>query len=876
MSFVRFFRRRQDDQELKQEIDFHLAEEIEENVARGMWQEEARRQALLKFGSQRRVQEDLWRQNTLTAVDDLWRDVKYGMRTLGRSPGFAVTAILTMALGIGATTLVFSIVYGAVLNLYPYRDANRICQMGFIGKQGVRGFMAVNSNDFDIVRHASTVEDAMLSDFADPITTAGGYPEDVEIARFSGNAFDFLGVAPLLGRTLTVQDRNQSVVVLGYRFCRSHFRCDPTVLGRRLDLDHRQFLIVGVMPQRFAWEGAEAFVPLVPGTNPDEGYPLYLRARKGIGAEALSAEMLALVSQFVLADEGVKLPSDTRLDPIGFGQRSGGSLQKRLELLFIAVFMLLLIACVNVSILMLGRASVRRHEFEIRSALGASRARLSRQVLTEALLIAFGGGIAGIVLTYAGLAELHTPLLKSILPPQTILSVNGWVLAFSTAISILSGVFFGLFPSLQVSRKLGATRLNIQFSSGSRRQRKLHYALIGSQIALTLLLLVVAGEAIQSFVNVYKLDLGYDPHNVLTFRLPIPAGQYQSWTARVQYQILLRERLQRIPGVEEASVDEAMPTGGGLQMEYGLPGEHYGPDIDIKMPRADIEFVDAHFLSSMHIPTLKGRPFTEDEFEQAEPVALINQTFARRLFGAENPLGRALRIPPLSAGYSGVERPPNPQQTARIVGITGDVRGAWLPGAPARETIYLPESLFAMNSSLRIHLRTAGDPMSALETARRIVMQVNPVQPISQARTLDDILSEDLRSRDRWLATLLGIFSSSALFLAAIGLYSVASNAVAQRTKEFGVRVALGAQRGEILRIALLSGGKVVLLGVATGVALSLLFQKFLGSLMNSPPQAGWLLAPACLIMLFVSAISSFFPARRAARAEPLAALRSE
>jgi len=876
MSWHKFLQRRQRDAELRREIDFHLAEEIEENVARGMLPEDARRQAYLKFGNPVRVREDLWEQYTLTSLDNRWRDLKYELRALRRAPGFALTAILTMALGIGATTLVFSVVYGAVLNPYPYRDANRIVQMAFLGKEGIRGFMAVNAHDFETVRRASTVEGAMLSDFADPITNVSGYPEDIEIARFSGNAFDFLGVAPLFGRTLTDDDRDQPVVVLGYAFCQAHYPCDQSVLGRKLDLDHRQFIIVGVMPPRFAWEDAAAFVPLVPGKDPDDIYPLYLRARKGIRAEVVSAQMLALVRQFVLASEGVELPPETQLKSIELGQRRGGSLQKRLKLLFGAVSLLLLIACANVSILLLGRATVRQHEFEIRNALGASRSRLASQLLTEALLIALGGGVLGIAITYGAIAALRAPLVKSFFPSEAVLAVNGWVLAFSTALSLFTGILFGLFPSLQVSKSFQGPKFNGRFTLGSPRGRRSHRVLIASQVALTLVLLVTAGAVIRAFIDLYKLDLGYDPRNVLTFRLPIPEGEYASWAARMQYRKVLQERLQQIPGVREASVDQAMPTGGGFQMEYALPSEHFGPDMDIKMPRADLEFVDAHFLHSMRIPILTGRAFTQGEYERANPVALINQTFARRLFGNLDPVGRMLRIPPLVAGYPGVGRPENPQEMVRIIGITGDVRAAWLPGAPPRESIYLPESLFATATSLRVNLRTENDPMSILQTARRVVKQVNPDQPISQARTLDEILSEDLRDRDRWLAMLFSAFSSIALFLAAIGLYSVASFAVTQRTRELGVRVALGATRRDILRRVLLSESGVVLSGLGIGIGLSDILGRLFRSFMSMPADDLWLLLASCCVMLIVSMLASYFPARRAARIEPMEALRTE
>jgi predicted permease len=875
MNPLRYFRRRHHDADLAYEIAAHMQAERAEYIARGLTPEEADRQAHIKFGSERRVHEDLWQQNSFTWIESILRDLKYALRTLRRARGFSIAAIVTIAIGIGATSLVFSILYGAVLNPYPYRDAGRILQLGFLSKQGIRGFMGVNLHDLEIVRHAGTLEDAMLTGFADPVTDIGGYPEDVEEARFSGNAFDFLGVAPLFGRTLTPADQDRQVVVIGYRFCRAHFTCDTGVLGRSINLDHRPYIIVGVMPPRFTWESASLFVPLRPSSNPDDVSPLYVRIRKAAHPDALAAQMLALVRGFVFASEGVELPADTLLVPITLGQRRGTTLQKNIELLFIAVCILLLIACANVSILLLGRAHTRRPEFAVRNALGASRTRLVRQVLTESLCIALSGGILGVVFTCCGIALLRAPLVKSFFPSEAVLSVNGYVLAFSTAVSVATGLLFGLLPGLHIAKHVQCSSLRQNISGPRGGQRSLRL-LIACQIASTFLLLVTAGAAIRSFIDLYRLHLGYDPHNVLTFRLPLPAGEFSTWTARLQYQIALRDRLQQIPSVQQATVDEAMPTGGGMQMEYGLPADHYGPDMDIKMPRADMEFIDAHFLAAMRIPILVGRGFTGEEYQSAEPVALINRVFARTLFGARNPIGRTLRIPPLIVGYSGVKRPAHPRELVRIIGITGDVRAAWLPGAPPRETIYLPESLFLTGTDLRVHLRTAGDPLSVLENARRIVGAVDAGQPIAHVRTLDDILNQDLRSRDRWLAILFSAFSGVAVFLAAIGLYSIVAFATAQRTAEFGLRLALGAHRRAILRIALTSEMNVVAAGLLGGLMLSFLFAKLLQNFLIAPAPDTWLLIASCSVMLATSAASAFIPAWRATRLDPAKALRTE
>jgi predicted permease len=492
------------DDRLREEMEQHLSLQTDENVRAGMPPQEACRQAILKLGAAQIIRERYHSQETLPLLENLVRDFRYAVRRLLKSPSFAITAILTMALGIGATSLVFSIFYAVVVNPYPYRDAEHIVQMGFVGKQGLRGFMAVNQADFETVRHASTVADAMQTDFSDPITTVAGYPEDFEIAHLSGNAFEFLGVAPLFGRTLTPADRDQHFIVLGYRFCRSHFQCDPSVLGRTVDLDHRQYTVVGVMPPRFVWEEAAAFIPLSPDTRPDEAHPLFLRPKKGVSANELSTQMLSLVRGFVLTNEGVQLPSEIHLVTMPLGQIRGDLTQRRIVLLFAAVCILLVIACANVSILLLGRTSARHQEFQIRHALGASLRRIAHQVLAEAVLTACCGGLLGVGLAYVGVAALRGSLDKSFLPAEAILSVNVWVLAFSSLVSVGTGLLFGLMPGLHAGKNLFAPGLTPQFVSRSIGNRQSQRILIASQVALALVLLAIAGASVRSFIALYR------------------------------------------------------------------------------------------------------------------------------------------------------------------------------------------------------------------------------------------------------------------------------------------------------------------------------------------------------------------------------------
>jgi len=792
-----------------------------------------------------------------------------------KSPGFAITVISILSLGIGACTLVFAVVYGSIINPYPYRDANRIVQMAFRDQRGIRGFMAVNSHDLVTVQRNPLVEDAMVTGFADPITAVDGYPEDVEAALLSGNGFRFLGVPPLFGRTLTTGDQGRPVVVLGYEFCRSHYSCNAAVLGREIKLGPKLYTIVGVMPRRFAWENAAIFLPLPANSRGDE-YSLYLRARNGVAPETLSEAMLTLVRRFVLATDGVALPAELRLNAEPFAGVRVVAMRYRLEALFTSVLLLLLIACANASILMSGRAISREHELGIRQALGAGRSRIARQLLTEAMLLAFCGGALGIGLAYGGIALLHAPLVRNFLPGEAVLSINGWVLVFSTVVSVVTGLLFGIVPGLEVSGILSRRHRIALHATGSTRRRRSHHAMVLAQVSLTLVLIVAGITTVRAFIALYRLNLGYDPHHVLTFRLPIPQGEYANWGERVQYYSTLQQRLEHIPGVVSASVDEAMATGGGMQMEYGLPSVAWGPDMDSKMPRADFEFVDTSYLGIMHIPVLAGRAFTQSEYERGDNVTLISRSFARRLFGSNDPIGRVLRVPPLAAGYAGVLRPAHANEYVRIIGVTGDILAAWNPGAPPRDTFYLPTSLFAGTGNVRAQLRTTGDPIAVLETARKVIEKVNPNQPISNARTLDDILNEDLRSRDRWLATLFGTFAALALALAVVGIYSLVSFGVTQRSREIGVRMALGARRGDIFRATLFSEMKTVFIGILAGLAASVPEQTLLRHLFDLRHADGWILAVSGIAMILATILAAFFPSRRASQVDPMEVLRTD
>lgn len=866
---------RRGDARLREEIEEHITLQTEEYIQSGMSPAEARRQAQLKLGPMETIREAYHVEEGLPLIENLLRDVRYASRQMKKSPGFAIMVISALGLGIGTCTLVFAIVYGAVINPYPYRDANGIVQMAFHDQRGIRGYMAVNAHDLIAIQRNPQVKDAMVTGFADPITMLGGYAEDVEVALLSGNGFRFLGVSPLFGRTLAPQDQGLPVAVLGYDFCRSHFSCNAAILGRKIDLGHKLYTIVGVMPRRFEWGHAAIFLPL-PANNAGDEYSVYLRARKGVTPKALSKAMLALVRRFVLASDGVELPKNLRLTPEPFSGVGRNTMRDRLAALFASVLLLLLIACTNASILMLGRAVAREHEFEIRQALGAGRIRIVRQLLTEAIILALCGGALGIGLAYGGIELLHAPLVRNFFPSGAVLSVNGWVLAFSTVVSVATGLLFGILPGMEVSGILFRHRRIGLHATGFTRRHRSHRAMVMAQVSLTLVLLVSAITAVRAFVTLYDLNLGYDPHHVLTFRLPIPGSEYATWGQRVQYYSTLQQRLERIPGVVSASVDEAIATNGGLQLEYGLPSVAWGPDMDAKMPRADFEFVDASYLGTMHIPIIEGRAFTRNQYERGDNVALISRTFAHRLFGSKDPIGRVLRVPPLAAGYPEVLRPARPKEYVRIIGVTGDVLAAGNPAATPRETLYLPASLFAGTGNVRAQIRTVGDPKALLETARKVVGEVNPGQPFSSAKSLEDILNEDLRSRDRWLATLFGIFAALALVLAIVGIYSVVSFGVTQRSREIGVRMALGARRVDIFRSTLVSEAKTVFIGMLAGLAISVPTQSLLRRLFDLRASDSWILPVGGIAIILAAVVAAFFPSRRASQVDPMEVLRAE
>jgi predicted permease len=812
------------------------------------------------------------------------RDLRYSLRQLAKSPGFTLTAVLSLALGIGATTAVFSVVYAALLNPYPYPTADRIVRIRLYPKNGLDQGAGLNGPQILRLRQSPIVEDMLAMDYHSMILTGHDVPEDVAVLTINSNGFDDLGVPPLLGRGLLPSDAPdgqdpQPVAVLSYKFWQRHFSSDPSAVGKTLQLDHKNYQIVGVAAPRFTWRSADVYLPLKLTQDPEVIYIANPLLRQGVNFQAAGAALQPLLDQFA-RDTPKHFPEHFRVKVEGLNQwvvKQGTS--GMLYLLLGAVALLLAIGCANVSILLLARGAARQHELAVRAALGASRRRIVRQLLTESLLLAAIGAAFGVLTSYGMLAGIRTVLPKYAFAPEVVIRINLPVLFFSVVVALGTGILFGLWPALRLSR----TRLGQMMQSSSRRlagslhARKTHSVLIAGQIALTLLLLAGAGSAMEGFVRMMHLPLGYDPHHVLDVGIPLHDNSYTTWAARAAYFEQLRAKLAEMPSVTMAAISEnATPPQSGWDLKFEIMGR---PSAEDRM--GSVNAVSPEFFAILRIPLLQGRLWNAAENLAGAHLAVINRTLADRFFPNGDAIGHSVMLPRL------VGRPPDelsaPNAAAswlQIVGIVGDVRNDGLRNA-IKPAIYIPYPI-DMWKGTQILVRSNVPPLSLLHAIQLQLVAVNPdQQTFSTATYTDEDLDSWISDQPEWqqehlAAWVFGVLAWLALTLAAVGLYSVVSYTVAQRTNEFGIRVALGAQRGHLIRIVFASTLASVGTGILAGLALTLAMNKILAKWAVVNSRDPLLLLAEALLLTLVSAIACAIPARRASTLDPMTALRCE
>jgi predicted permease len=750
-------------------------------------------------------------------MSSLVQDLRHSLRQLFNNPGFSLTAVISLALGIGATTAVFSVVYAALMNPYPYPAADRIVRLTVKDKAGEGQWISLNSPQILELRQSPAVESLVAMDDAAMTLTGHDLPENVGVIYLTSNGFNFLGVPPLLGRGLLPSDAidgqdPQPVVVLGNKFWRRHFNSNPAVLGQTLQLDRKNYRIVGVAPPRFTWYSADVYLPLKLGQDPVPLYVVNFRLKPGESRESANATLQPIMERFA-KDTPKHFPEHFQVHVEGLNDWVVKQMGGTLYLLLAGVALLLVIGCGNVSILLLARGTVRQHELAVRAAIGASRGRIVRQLLTESLVLAITGAAFGILAAYGILAGIRVVLPQYAFAPEVAIGINLPVLFFSTAIALITGILFGLWPALQLSRpQLGQMmQSNTRKMAGSARGRRTHNTLIAGQIALTVLLLAGAGTSMEGFVRLMRTPLGYDPHNVMSVWIPFHPNPNSTWATRSAYFEQLRSKIAETPGVTETAIStNATPPRSGWDMRFEILGR-----LIFEQQTALINFADPGYFPTLRIPLLQGRLWNESENHNAAHLAVVNQTMARLYFPNGDAIGHAIKLPLLENRPPIVLSAPNIADSwLQIVGIVADVRDAGLRD-PIKPAAFVPWTL-CMWEYTQILVRSDVSPLSLLHAVRAQLAAVNANQ---QTGSEVDDLEQWIRDEPEWqqgqlVTWIFGAFSVLALALAAVGLYSVVSYAVTQRTNEFGIRMALGAQRSHVLRIVFAS----MLASVGSGV----------------------------------------------------------
>lgn len=870
------FSRSKVERELGEELRYHLERQIEEDLAAGKTPEEARYAALRSFRDMEQRKEQCRDMRAVDALEALFRDLRYAVRTLRRSPGFTAVAFFTLALGIGATTAIFSVAYGVLVRALPYKEPSRLIVLHeTTPKVGTVGVSYPNFLDWRAQNRAFSQMAAVCGvDF----NLAGiAQPQNVSGQAVSPNFLSTLGVHPFLGRDFDPSEGKAGtapVVLLSYQLWQSRFAGDRNVIGRTITLDGRGFTIVGVLPANFRWfKKADVLEPVgvwvtknPASTERGERGDLVVIGRLATGMSFTQArsEMEEIAAR--LARE---YPASN--DQFGVTLRRirdvfVGNLRPAVLVLLGAVMFVLLIACVNVANLFLMRGAARAKEIALRMAIGASRGRIIRQMLTESFVVAILGGLVGLAFAAGGIGAIVRLIPIGELDGATV-TMNGPVLIFVAAAMVLSALIFGLAPAIHSAR----TDVHSELKEGGRaasagtRQNRWRGRLVIAEVSLALILLIGAGLMIKSLYRLLSVDPGFQPDRVLTMEMSLRTSQYNKDAAILSFWNQVLSQVRALPGVRSAALATGVP----------LTNDHSRDDITLEgmalpkpgsYPHPDVHVATPGYVSTLGIQLLRGRAFTAADNESAPRVGMVNARLARQYFPGKNPLGKRFHFghPPAN----------NPREWITIVGVVGDTKLYGLAN-PSRLEIYIPSGQSAQ-SDMTLVVKSRDDPGRLTLAIRRIVSSIDKGQPIFGIATMKQLVANSVSTR-RMTLILLGLFGGLALMLAAIGIYGVISYSVAQRTHEIGIRMALGASRRDLLFMVILQGGKIAAIGLAAGIVISFGLARLMTSLLYSVSAADPLTFAAAAIMLaLVALLACYIPARRALRVDPMSALRHE
>ena len=803
-------------------------------------------------------------------METLIQDLRYAFRMLIKRPGFTLVAIVTIALGIGATTAIFSVVNGVLLRSLPYADPDRLSFVTIDRRELGPRFTMSRADFLFLKEHAQSFETLALFRGERLNMTNGREPERILGTWATAEFFSTLGVEPAIGRGFYPDEGRPGspmVAVISHSLWQRHLGADPEVVGRTINLNDKTYTVIGVMPPDFKFMYATEVWPILQlgpqERRPPFGWRMIGKIKSGISPEQVSAEFAAL------HDEIERLyPAQPQADwayqsePLK--EYLVGGLRPMMLFLLGAVVVVLLIATANVANLLLSQAASREREIAVRTAMGASRLRLIRQLLTESLVLAVSGGVLGLLLALWGV-DLLVALEPGNLPRLNEVGIDLPVLAFTSFVSLLSGVLFGLAPALAISR----ASLNDSLKEGGRsmtgaRGQRTRGVLVVAQMALALMLLVGAGLMVRSFARLQQVSPGFEPEGLLTLQLSLPETRFADRSGQTAFYQQAVERMRALPGVESASFSDSIPPANLAILElFEVEGQPIPPGQNY--PLADELFIGTDFFRTLGIPILQGRALEETDNSNSQPVALINQTMARRYFPEGEAVGKRIR-----AGGFG---PADPWIT--IIGVVGDVKYNGLETEQG-PTIYASYEQTGIRGSVYVLLRTPADPQGLVPAVRREFGQIDSSLPLANIKTGEQLLDESVR-RQRFHTLLITIFGFVALLLAAVGIYGVISYSVAQRTHEIGIRMALGAQTSDVLRMVIHQGMKFTLIGVAAGLVAAFLLTRLIEDLLykvSATDMTTYIVVTAVLAGVALGAC--FVPARRATRVDPMIALRHE
>lgn len=860
------------DEEFNEEIQAYLDMSTEAKIRQGLTPREARRNALVELGGVEQVHERVREIRMGQFIETAWRDVRLGVRTLVHSPIFTVVTVLSLALGIGANTAIFSVVNGLLLRPLPYSEPEQLVDVWHTPPQqsfpGLDRFSVSPANYIDWKAQSTTFEQMAVYSYTGLSLSTSNDPLPLIGAAVSSDFFSVLRTNPMQGRTFTPDEEQpgrDQVVVISHALWQRAFGANPNIVGQTLTLNSRGFTVVGIMPAGFQFpREADLWVPLAWDEKERQvrsihDYLVIARLKKTSSLEQAQAEMSTISSR--LEQQYPEEDSGWGARVIPLQEDVVGDIRTALLVLFCAVGFVLLIACANVANLMLARGANRQKEMAVRIALGAGRARLVRQLLTESVLLGVSGGLLGLLVAIAGSKML---VRWGELPSSADIGIDTWALGFTLLVSFAAGIIIGIVPALQFTKaslsetlKQGSGR-----TGGSPIKQHTRKALVISEVALSLVLLIGAGLMIRSFWKLQNVDPGFDTHNALTMSVFLTPTRYSEPHQVLAFLDRALEQIRVVPGVVSVGATTTIPlAGGGSTQPFTIEGRPAGTIAE--QPMAQTRYITPDYFKAIGIPLRQGRVFSDQDRDHSVPVVIISEAMARRFWPGENPIGKRL-TPSFHA-----------EQGAReIVGIVGDIKTSGLD-VDSAAMMYLPYKQ-SPRPFMSFVVRTASDPASLIQPVSRAIYSIDKEQALTDVQTMDQVLTKSLSNR-RFNMTLLLTFAGVALLLAAVGVYGVMNYTVTLRRRELGIRMALGAEAKDVLRLVLRQGLTLTLIGVAAGLISAYALTRLMASLLYGVTATDFLtFGSVSAVLILVGLAASYVPARRATKVNPTIALRTE